>query len=121
VFVWAYERSCQQYVAIQQTLVPPDIFRLRHRQALAEVVAAIVRQGEAVTEQAVQRLIPTLVPPDEHAQFTALVLAEFVSLHAGNVVRFGIRPLEYSAWRSARSQTQPTAKAKLNAAPSKKT
>ncbi|MDP3927076.1 MAG: Fic family protein, partial [Hydrogenophaga sp.] len=23
VFVWAYERSCQQYVAIQQTLVPP--------------------------------------------------------------------------------------------------
>jgi hypothetical protein len=45
VFVWAYERSCQQYVAIQQTLVPPDIFRLRHRQALAEVIAAIVRQG----------------------------------------------------------------------------
>lgn len=41
VFVWAYERSCQQYVAIQQTLVPPDTFRLRHRQALAEVVAAI--------------------------------------------------------------------------------
>lgn len=28
----------------------------------------------------------------------ALVLAEFAALHAGNVVRFGIRPLEYSAW-----------------------
>jgi hypothetical protein len=24
VFVWAYERSCQQYVAVKQNLVPPD-------------------------------------------------------------------------------------------------
>ena len=24
VFVWAYERSCQQYVAVRQQLVPPD-------------------------------------------------------------------------------------------------
>lgn len=98
VFVWAYERSCQQYVAIEQTLVPPDTFRLRHRQALAEVVAAIVRQGQAATEQVVKSRMPESVPPDEHAHFTALVLAEFASLHAGNAVRFGIRPLEYSAW-----------------------
>ena len=98
VFVWAYERSCQQYVAIQQTLVPPDIFRLRHRQVLAEGVAAIVRQGEAVTEQAVKSKIPASVPLAEHAHFCALVLAEFGSLHAGNAVRFGIRPLEFSAW-----------------------
>lgn len=98
VFVWAYERSCQQYVAIQQTLVPPDTFRLRHRQALAEVIAAIVRQGEAATEQAVKSKMPASVPADEHAHFTALVLAEFASLHAGNAVRFGIRPLEFEAW-----------------------
>ncbi|MDR7151661.1 hypothetical protein J2W49_003637 [Hydrogenophaga palleronii] len=99
VFVWAYERSCQQYVAIQQTLVPPDIFRLRHRHALAEVIAAIVRQGDAATEQAVKDKIPASVPPAEHAHFTTLVLAEFASLHAGNAVRFGIRPLEFSAWQ----------------------
>ncbi|WP_310566581.1 Fic family protein [Hydrogenophaga sp.] len=99
VFVWAYERSCQQYVAVQQTLVPPDIFRLRHRQALAEVVAAIVRQGEAVTEQAVKSKIPASVPVAEHAHFCTLVLSEFASLHAGNAVRFGIRPLEFSAWQ----------------------
>ena len=99
VFVWAYERSCQQYVAIRQTLVPPDIFRLRHRQALAEVIAAIVRQGEAASEQAVMSKIPASVPPAEHAHFCSLVLAEFASLHAGNAVRFGIRPLEFAEWR----------------------
>jgi hypothetical protein len=42
--------------------------------------------------------MPDSVPPDERSHFCTLVLAEFASLHAGNAVRFGIRPLEYSAW-----------------------
>ena len=98
VFVRAYERSCQQYVAVKQTLVPPDIFRLRHRQALAEVIAAIVRDGDAPTAQAVERRIPESVPSADHEHFGRLVLAEFSALHAGNAVRFGIRPLEFVEW-----------------------
>ena len=100
VFVWAYERSCQQYVAVKQNLVPPDIFRLRHRQALAEVIAAIVRQGEAATDEAVQRRMPASVLPADQAHFVQLTLAEFGALHAGNAVRFGIRPLEYAEWKN---------------------
>lgn len=100
VFVWAYERSCQQYVAVKQDLVPPDIFRLRHRQALAEVIAAIVRQGEAATAHAVTSKIPAAVALPEREHFIALVLAEFAALHIGNAVRFGIRPLEFSAWQN---------------------
>jgi len=34
----------------------------------------------------------------DRERFVALVLAEFKALHSGNAVRFGIRPLEYSAW-----------------------
>jgi len=99
VFVWAYERSCQRYVAVRQNLVPPDLFRLRYRQALAEVVAAIVRQGEAATPQTVRDKIPLSVPLAQQDHFTHLVLAEFAALHVGNMVRFGIRPLEFSAWQ----------------------
>lgn len=99
VFVWAYERSCQQYVAIQQNLVPPDTFRLRHRQALTEVIAAIVGQDEAATEPNIRRQMPAAVPPVEHDRFVQMVLAEFNALHAGNAVRFGIRPLVFSAWK----------------------
>lgn len=100
VFVWAYERSCQQYVAVKHNLVPPDIFRLRHRQALALVIATIVRRGEAATEYVVKSKIPSTVPLSEHDHFVQLVLAEFDALHAGNAVRFGIRPLEFSAWQN---------------------
>lgn len=99
VFVWAYERSCQQYVAVKQNLVPPDIFRLRYRQALSEVVAAIVKNNEAATAAAVNARVPATVAVADKAHFTRLVLEEFAALHAGNAVRFGIRPLELAAWQ----------------------
>nr|WP_295782370.1 Fic family protein [Rhodoferax sp.] len=98
VFVWAYERSCQQYVAVKQNIVPPDIFRLRYRQALSEVVASIVKNNEAATPSAVDARVPAAVAAADKAHFTQLVLEEFAALHPGNAVRFGIRPLELAAW-----------------------
>jgi Fic family protein len=99
VFVWAYERSCQQYVAVKQNLVPPDIFRLRYRQALTEVVAAIVRSDEAATDATVSARTPATVTATDKDHFIELALAEFKTLHLGNAVRFGIKPLEFSAWQ----------------------
>ena len=100
VFVWAYERSCQQYVAVKQNLVPPDTFRLRYRQALSEVVAAIVRDGEPATDATIRARMPAAVPKSDMDHFVELAIGEFRTLHAGNAVRFGIRPLELAAWES---------------------
>lgn len=83
----------------KQSLVPPDLFRLRYRQALARVIVAIVRRDEAATEHAVRGKIPTTVPLPAHEPFVQLVSAEFKALHPGNAVRFGIRPLELAAWQ----------------------
>jgi Fic family protein len=99
VFVWAYERSCQQYVAVKQNLVPPDIFRLRYRQALSEIVAAIVRNGEAATDAAIRARMPAAVAEADREHFIELALGEFKALHTGNAVRFGLRPLEFAAWQ----------------------
>jgi hypothetical protein len=100
VFVWAYERSCQQYVAVKQNLVPPDIFRLRYRQALTEVVAAIVKKNEEASRDVVSAKIPSTVAEPDKEHFIQLVLEEFAALHSGNAVRFGIRPLELAAWQT---------------------
>ena len=105
VFVWAYERSCQQYGAVQQNLVPPDIFRLRYRQALSEVVAAIVKNNEVATEPGVSARTPATVSAPDRAHFIQLVLHEFAALHSGNAVRFGIRPLELAAWRQRHGES----------------
>ena len=103
VFVWAYERSCQQYLAVKQNLVPPDIFRLRYRQALSEVVAAIVANDEPATKVVIRARTPVTVSKADKAHFIKLVLEEFKTLHPGNAVRFGIRPLAFSGWQEKHS------------------
>lgn len=99
IYVWAYERSCQQYVAVQQQLVPPDTFRLRYRNELAETVRAIVRDGQPAVETAILAIMPTTVAQEDQPRFVALALEEFKTLHAGNAIRFGLRPLEFAAWQ----------------------
>jgi Fic family protein len=101
VFVWAYERSCQQYVAVRQQLAPPDTFRLRYRNELAEAVRAIVRGLLKATDETFASVMPASIPDLDRERFVALVRAELATLHEGNAVRFGIRPLELEAWRAA--------------------
>lgn len=104
VFLSAYERSCQQYVAVQQQLVPPDTFRLRYRNELAEAVRVIVRGGLAVSEEVIRGVMPAKVAPEDQAHFGSLVRTEFQTIHAGNVVRFGLRPLEFEAWQEGQGK-----------------
>lgn len=105
VFVWAYERSCQQYVAVKSQLVPPDTFRLRYRAALAEAVCSVVRSGLPATIEAVRQAMPASVVPDDQDGFAKLVLDEFKTMHAGNAVRFGLRPLEFDAWKQQKTHS----------------
>jgi hypothetical protein len=99
VFVWAYERSCQQYVAVHQHLVPPDTFRLRYRLQMTATIATIIKSGKSVDVDSINQIIPDTVLVEDRGRFVDLIITEFKTLHAGNVVRFGIRPLEFMAWQ----------------------
>jgi hypothetical protein len=101
VFVWAYERSATRYAAVRQSLGEPDPFRLRHRTALREVVAAVVR-GRMDKKQAVAHLrnwTQKHVDAEEREQFQETAESELLSLHEGNFARYQIRPSEFEAWR----------------------
>lgn len=99
VFVWAYERSCARYAAVQQSLGEPDPFRLAHRALLKETVAALVRagQGAADIEGAVEPFAARL-PPGDRPRFVAVVEAELRGLHEGNFGRYRLLPSEFEAW-----------------------
>ncbi|MCP9496766.1 MAG: Fic family protein [Pyrinomonadaceae bacterium MAG19_C2-C3] len=100
VFVWAYERSCQRYVAVRQSLGEPDAFRLRFREQLIAVVSDIVRRAAAPTPQEVARTTTAeTVPPEHLDHFVRLAVDELHKLHEGNFARFRLRPSEYEAWR----------------------
>ena len=100
IFVRAYERSCQQYVAVRQQLVPPDIVRLRYRTQLSALIAAIVRSGGKADAATISAKMPPTIAEADRERFRALALEEFQHLHPGNAIRFGIRPLEFAAWQS---------------------
>ncbi len=99
VFVWAYERSCQRYMAIRETSADPDPVRLRHREALIAIVADIVRGQRAPSEVAVHNLAASLVPPEDLDRVITLALDDLTNLHEGNVTRYRLRLSEYQVWQ----------------------
>ena len=107
IFVRAYERSCQQYLAVRQQLVPPDAVRLRYRNQLTMLIAAVVRSGATADTATIRALVPDAVAAEDRERFITLVREEFMSLHPGNAIRFGLRPLEYAAWRAANPDGEP--------------
>ena len=93
------ERSCQQYVAVRQQMVPPDPVRLRYRHQLTALIATIVRSDARAEPAVIRALLPDTVAAEDRERFIELVGEEFRSLHPGNAIRFGLRPLEFAAWR----------------------
>jgi hypothetical protein len=99
VFVWAYERSCQRYMAIRETVAEPDPVRLRYREALITVVAEIVRGQQPACAASVRAVATLLVPPEELDQVVELALDDLRNLHEGNVTRYRLRLSEFHAWQ----------------------
>ncbi len=102
VFLWAYERSAVRYAAIQQIVGEPDPFRLRHRQALREIVADVIRRGMGKTVAAahVAAWTKAHLVATEVERFIETAETELLGLHEGNYARYRIRPSEYTAWRA---------------------
>ncbi len=107
VYFAAYHRSCQQYAATRREMAQPDTFRMRYRKELADTIRAIVRGGLAVTEQGILQHLSASLPEADRARFIALVQAEFTTLHTGNAIRFGLRPLEFDGWVNNTSANHP--------------
>ena len=101
VFVWAYERSCETYVVVRDSIAEPDLFRMKYRDALTEVIGEIVRQRKRPTEDEIRALAERLVETRDVPGFVALVAEEFRRLDEGNIARYRIRLADYGAWRRA--------------------
>jgi Fic family protein len=101
VFAWAYERSCQRYVVIRDSVAEPDRFRLKYREALTEVIGGMVRARLRPTEPAIRDFVGTRAEAKDLERFVAVVIQEFKRLGDGNIARYKIRRAEFNDWRSA--------------------
>lgn len=107
VFIWAYERSCQRYMAIRETVAEPDPVRLRLREALITVVSEIVRGLQAPDAAAVRAVVESLVPPEDQDRVVELALDDLRNLHEGNVSRYRLRLSEYRTWKPMQQTWTP--------------
>ncbi len=102
LFVWAYERSAKEYVAVRKSLADPDPLRLRYRQELREIVADIVRSGRQDVLAAMERFADERIKARDREAFVEMVQDELKRLHPGTLARYRLRLSEFEAWRDAR-------------------
>jgi fido (protein-threonine AMPylation protein) len=103
LYVWAYERSTQEYLAIRQELSEPDPLRLAWRDLIKTTVRQVVQHPEQHPPSTIEQAVNASVPSPERATVQALIEEELHRLHEGVLARYGLRPSEWVAWRRARA------------------
>jgi hypothetical protein len=102
LFVWAYERSTQEYVAIRQTLAEPDPLRLAWRTLIRDTLQAVVTQPQLDALALIIEAVTAQVPAQQQHQVQTLIVEELRRLHEGVLSRYGLRPAQYHAWKNHR-------------------
>lgn len=106
LYVWAYERSTQEYSAIKQDLVEPDPLRLTWRDFIKQTIHQVVMSPEQDPFTLIQQTVKTAIPTAEQNDLQALIVEELRRLHEGVLARYGLRPSEFSAWRAVQQSNK---------------
>jgi len=102
LYIWAYERSTQEYLAIKQELVEPDPIRLAFRDAIKQTVYQVVTNRDQNPVSAIRREIATRVNSvEDRESVEAIVIDELRRLHEGVLARYSLRPSEFMLWKSS--------------------
>ena len=101
IYLWAYERSADRYAAVRQSLGEPDPFRLKHRDALRQVVGTVVRDqfDRSAAIKYLETWTAEHLAQEERDEFQRVAEDEILALHEGNFARYKVRPSEFAEWR----------------------
>ena len=100
LYVWAYERSTQEYLAIKQDLAEPDPLRLAWRDFIKQTVREVITQPQLDPLSKIQESVVRRIPENEQSEVQALLVEELRRLHDGVLARYGLRPSEYAVWKA---------------------
>ena len=101
VFLWAYDRSCQRFHVVRESLGEPDPFRLRYREKLIDLVREVVIGGGAPKLEVLRSWAKDHgVRGEDVVPFAELALSLLLDLHEGVLVRYRLTPSEFKTWKS---------------------
>ena len=108
LYLWAYERSTQEYVAGTRDLVQPDPARLTYRDVIKQTVRDVVEHPDDDPLDRIRRFLANnsgTLDDVAMADVEALVIEELRRLHEGSLARYGLRLAQYAIWRERRRET----------------
>ncbi|MDR1229391.1 MAG: Fic family protein [Azoarcus sp.] len=100
VFVWAYERSCQNYLSAAAAPPAPDPLKIRYQQELIAAVQMLVRGKMAATASNIRRAA-SAIPGQDREAFMRLLADAMKHLDEGRLARYRLKRSEYVAWIDA--------------------
>ena len=101
VFIWAYERSCQRYLAIAQTMVEPHPLKIKYREALIQAVQTVVKGLRQPSPAVIAEVAQDHATEADQAAFREMLTAALQQLHEGSIARYRLRRSAYIAWQHA--------------------
>lgn len=104
LYVWAYERATQEYLAIKQDLAEPDPVRLAWRDFIKQTIRDVVTQADRDPLTSIQQAVEASVPESERDNVQALIVEELRRLHEGVLARYGLKPSELATWKARHKQ-----------------
>lgn len=104
LYVWAYERSTQEYLAIRQDLAEPDPVRLAWRDVIKETIRDVVLHPNQDAFSVIQQSAMARVPEADRGEVQSLIVEELRRLHEGVLARYGLRPSELATWKAAQTK-----------------
>ena len=100
LYVWAYERSTQEYLAIKQDLSEPDPVRLVWRDFIKQTIRDVIIHRRVDPISTIKQRVFEHIPLDERSYVESLVVEELRRVHEGVLSRYGLRPSEFEAWKT---------------------
>ncbi len=100
IFLWAYQRSAERYVAARQSIGEPDPFRMTHRDSLREIIGDVIRNkfSRAEALRQIEKWSAQHIAADDVTRFIEVAEDEILALHEGNFAKYRIRPSEFKEW-----------------------
>ena len=100
LYMWAYQRSAQEYITARQNVAQPDPLRMAWRDTIKKTLRAVVTQPEQDPLSMIQTAVKNEVPDAERSEVQALIVEELRHLHEGSLARYGLRLADYHAWKA---------------------
>ena len=103
LYLWAYERSTQEYLAMKQQLVKPDKQRLHYRAQTKKLVKMVILAPESSPLDIIENQLASIQSEKERSTITTLVLEELRRIHEGVLARYELRPSQLAKWKEKKN------------------